>query len=574
MKKILNRVLNYIFKTPCFLELSGIIRLSFLQVVLALVQVAKIELCRRILQSLLSLRGNILLQEIIGLIFIEVVCAGIIWLEGKNAARIQGKILKQLMNHVLGKNGRLISWSKCDMGVNDRFTMAEGDCERYVDSVIEKANLFSDFVIVPCYIVYGCSINIPITIFITIVSLFLSVINRKNKAKLYSYNEEYNERYGYWVNFLWKAVDNLEVIKVFLNKEKILIEQKRRNEQVDDTSNKSLVTYLNMCLVEESSDIIFTLLILCFSFVAIIKKIILPSDILAMVQALSNVQKVIFALPEKLVQLYELKSIASRIYQYENIEEDNAIESDVEDFNQLTVRNLSFAYENQEILHNINYTFEKGQFYILVGKSGCGKSTLLKAFAKLIPVEGEIIWNEKSLSQIHRHNLYQKLTYRSQNQVFLEDTIKENICLQGRWSEEQYKRILEASYVKDIFDKNKIDDSEQLTFRGAPLSSGECQMVSLAGVLYEPKDIILLDEAFSAIDPAKEQVFFDELRLLVDAGKTVILVSHRLTNLEKADQIIYMEDGCICESGKVSELLMLRGKFFAWYEISKERSSQ
>ena len=322
-----------------------------------------------------------------------------------------------------------------------------------------------------------------------------------------------------------------------------------------------------MTLIEESSDMMFTLLILCASFIAVAMKRIAASDILAMVESLAAVQKAIFLLPEKLVQLQELESMGHRISSFEALEEDRGQEDETESLKRLTLRQVSFSYGEKTVLHEIDFEFETGKFYIIAGTSGCGKSTLLRVISKLLPYTGQVRWNGTELKEISRKALYRKLFYQPQNQIFLEDTIKANICLNSDDDENRYEQILKKAFIREFLDKNHMDDTQMLSYRGAPLSSGESQMVSMAGVLYEPREAILLDEVFSAIDPAKEQVFFRELVSLARSGKLVVLVSHRLSNLEMADEILFMEEGRICEAGILNELLSVGGKFYKWHKL-------
>lgn len=588
MNRKIDRYLNQKFKTPCFLDLSQIFILTMFHVAASLGAIVRIELYRRILQAVLSADGPVLLRELGLLAAYEALYSGMVHLSQYESAKIQGKLLRQLLDNVLTKNEKLRSLGNCPLGPSDRFSMASEDCQLYVSSVLSKASLFADFVIVPLYIAYGCSLNPGITAAITGTSIALSVLNRKNKRKLYGYNQEYGERFAHWANFLWKAVDNLEVIKVFLDKKKVRAEQKKRNQALDDVEQNRLKTFLDMSLIEESSDMGFTLFILCASFLAVAAERIAMSDILAMVESLTAVQKAIFALPEKFVQLNELESIAGRISRFEALEEDNAKEDNyigkdgdnvqedrnvsrendhihgdktigkengMEHFRTLTLRQVSFSYEEKEVLKDIDFTFERGKFYILVGRSGCGKSTLLKVLSKLVPYTGHVRWNGTELREIDRQALYRKLFYQPQSQIFIEDTIRENICLEPGGEEKRYQEILDRFFIRDIFRKNNFDDTQVLNYRGAPLSSGESQIVSMAGILYRPRDVVLLDEVFSAVDPAKEQVFFRELASLARAGKTVILVSHRLSNLEAAEKILFLEEGRICETGNLEELL-------------------
>lgn len=619
MNRKIDRYLNQKFKTPCFLDLSQIFILTMFHVAASLGAIARIELYRRILQAVLSADGSILLREMGLLAAYEALYSGMVHLSQYESAKIQGKLLRQLLDNVLTKNEKLRCLGNCPLGPSDRFSMASEDCQLYVSSVLSKASLFADFVIVPLYIAYGCSLNPGITAAITGTSIALSVLNRKNKRKLYGYNQEYGERFAHWSNFLWKAVDNLEVIKVFLDKKKVRAEQRKRNQALDDVEQNRLKTFLDMTLIEESSDMGFTLFILCASFLAVAAERIAMSDILAMVESLTAVQKAIFALPEKFVQLNELESIASRISRFEAMEEDDVgedeatVEEDadtqedkpisregaeiqedkpisredagvqednstgeednMEDFRTLTLRQVSFSYEEKEVLKDIDFTFERGKFYILVGRSGCGKSTLLKVLSKLVPYTGHVRWNGIELREIGRQALYRKLFYQPQSQIFIEDTIRENICLEPGGEEKRYQEILDRFFIRDIFRKNNFDDTQMLNYRGAPLSSGESQIVSMAGILYRPRDVVLLDEVFSAVDPAKEQVFFRELASLARAGKTVILVSHRLSNLEAAEKILFLEDGRICETGNLEELLSAKGRFYEWYRLGGEGGS-
>lgn len=218
-----------------------------------------------------------------------------------------------------------------------------------------------------------------------------------------------------------------------------------------------------MTLIEESSDMMFTLLILCASLFAIALKRIAASDIPAMVESLSAVQKAVFMLPEKIVQLHELESIGHRIRSFEALDEDDAQISETGSFDKLTLSQVSFSYGEKGILHNIDFEFEKGKFYILAGTSGCGKSTLLKVISRLVPYSGHIKWNQTELKEISRKALYRKLSYQAQNQIFMEDTIKANICLNSDDNKKRYEQILEQFFIRAFLDKNHMDDTQMLS---------------------------------------------------------------------------------------------------------------
>lgn len=572
MKRKIDRYINDIFKTPFDLELSPILIISLLNVMMSVGSIVKIEITRRVLQAVFSAEGHTLLYEILFLTVYELIYSGVVHYYDYKYAKMEGNTYRQLLDKVLNKNERLRSLSNCPMGANDRFSMASEDCANYVSAIMAKASLFADFVITPCYVIYGCSINITITTVMTVIGIILSMVNKGNKKRLYGYNQEYNERYGYWTNFLWKSVDNLEIINVFLDKRKIRNEQRKRNEALDGVGKRQLKAYLDMTLIEESSDMLFTLAILCAGFFGIARKLILASDILAMVESLNVVQRAVFILPEKMIQMNELESMAKRISRFEGFEEDDGHVRRIDGVDRISLKQVSFSYGGKEVLKRIDFIFEKGMFYVLVGESGCGKSTLLKVLAKLVPYAGSVCWNQTELTDVSRQALYGKLSYQAQSQIFLEGSIRENICLDAEEDERRYEQILDGYFIREVFEKNGFNDAQELSFRGSPLSSGEGQIVSMAGILYGRKDLVLLDEVFSAIDPAKEQVYFGALSTLAKAGKLVVLVSHRLTNLEMADEILFMEDGRISERGTFSALMAASGQFSRWYQSNQERS--
>ena len=570
MKRKVISFLNRRFKTPVELDLTGVLGITFLQIVNAISGIVEIEICRQLLETLFFRKAGNLYIFCTLFICMHILLSVLCLMTECYTAKVRGKILMSLTIHILRKNKNLRNLNTEGMNENDKISIADGDCERYTDRIMGMTTLFSGLIATVCYIVYGFTINVWITLLIIAVSIWLSALNKKNQFKLYKYNEELNDSYGFWSNFLWKAFDNLEVIKVFLAKEKIITEQKTRNDNLCEVEQKSLKTYLDVCLIEESSDMMFTIVILCLSFFAILNHQMSAASILAIVEALTSVQKNILKLPEQVIRLNELESMASRIYKFNSMEEDNATREMNEDFYSLTMNDIYFNYQEDKILNGINYVFQKGKFYIIAGPSGCGKSTFLKILARLLPVkEGAVYWNEKDLSTMTRDSVYEKVSYVSQNKVFLEDTIRENVCLK-KPDAKVYKKVVEETFLQDVFDKNQCADDLSLVLNGWPLSSGERQMVAFANVLYEKKQLILLDEVFSAVDPVKEKHFYECLKELAKNGSTIILVSHRLTNIDIADCILFMKQGNIKESGSLDELCKEKKEFNTWYNMNQE----
>lgn len=564
MRKGINIFLNKILNTPVKLDMDGIVLISFVYVLIEITNIANIEICRRMLNNLLDHKMELLKSSC--MIFAIVVILNLVLerLKSYLLAHVKGNLQLTLTNKLMKKNANLFCWSRGKISSNDRVSIVNGDLERYVDSLLNKAFLFTSIMIIPCYVIYGAIINMWITLMIIVCSIILSILNKSNKLKLYEYNKEINDKYGIWTTFLWKALDNLEVIRTFLSKDKIISEHRKRDDDYLSASCKSWAANLKVLFVEETADMIFTLVILSLSFVSMILGIMQPANILAMVQALDAVQKKIFELPEQLIQLKELESKASRIVEFEQIPEDKGEIELNEDFRFLQLKNLNIRYDNQEIIKDLNFIFEKGKFYVIAGSSGCGKSTMLKAIARLVPLDGGCVyWNNEDLSKITRKSFFKKTSYIEQSHVFMEGTIRDNI-VNGIFNEVAYNRSLKESKLLDVFKKNKITDELKIYQSGYPLSSGERQMLAFASVLYSESPLVLLDESFSAIDPGKERVFYQKLKQLSEGGTTVIMVSHRQTNFDIPDKIVYMDQGKILESGRFEELCSDHRDFYRW----------
>lgn len=122
-------------------------------------------------------------------ICLQIILSIILRLNESHTAIVRGNMIMSLVNHIIIKNANLRSYYYEEISANDRMSIVDGDCERYIDSIIAKTSLFSNLFIIPFYIIYGLTINIGITVLILIIGIFLSIINKKNKLKLYQYSQ-------------------------------------------------------------------------------------------------------------------------------------------------------------------------------------------------------------------------------------------------------------------------------------------------------------------------------------------------------------------------------------------------
>lgn len=228
----------------------------------------------------------------------------------------------------------------------------------------------------------------------------------------------------------------------------------------------------------------------------------------------------------------------------------------VEKLNTLEIKNLSYSFLNsQGGIKDINFKVEKGSFTVITGKVGCGKSTLLRVILGLLPRDkGVIIWNNTEVSNPGEFFIPPAAAYTAQVPHLFSDTIRNNILL-GLDSNDE-KRIGDAIY-SSVMEKDMEGFQEGLETvigpRGVKLSGGQIQRVAAARMFANKAQVYFFDDISSALDVETENILWDRMDLM--DGNTCIAVSNRRGALERADQIIVMEEGRIEAIGTLDELM-------------------
>ncbi|MDJ1470238.1 peptidase domain-containing ABC transporter [Xanthocytophaga flava] len=231
----------------------------------------------------------------------------------------------------------------------------------------------------------------------------------------------------------------------------------------------------------------------------------------------------------------------------------------------LHIKNLSFSYPGsiQPILTNINLHIPQGKVTAIVGMSGSGKTTLLKLLLKFyLPTTGEIRLGDANLKYLS-HSLWRShCGVVMQDGYIFSDTIAKNIALS-----DQYPNISRLLYAVKMANINSFIDSLPLGYNtiigeeGNGLSQGQKQRFLIARAIYKDPSFIFLDEATNALDANNESIIINNLTQ-VFKGKTVIVVAHRLSTVQHADQIVVLDKGEISEVGTHQQLTELGGNYY------------
>lgn len=242
------------------------------------------------------------------------------------------------------------------------------------------------------------------------------------------------------------------------------------------------------------------------------------------------------------------------------------------DWKKISVRNLSFSYGNDEVLHDISFDLHRGERLGLIGLSGAGKSTLFKLLLKENEnYTGEILVDGISLRSIKKSSYYQRATVVLQETEVFNFSLKENITIANPKKKNDasaLKKALNIAHVTSFLHRLPQGVETAIGEKGVKLSGGERQRVGIARAVFKEPELLFLDEATSHLDVESEEKIQDSLHTFFQEV-TALVIAHRLTTIKEMDRILVLESGRIIESGTFSELYKSKGRFFELWEKQK-----
>ena len=243
----------------------------------------------------------------------------------------------------------------------------------------------------------------------------------------------------------------------------------------------------------------------------------------------------------------------------------NAIHTDV---GKIAIKNLSFQYEDRKIIDDLSLSIKKGEKIAFVGESGSGKSTLIKILLGLLKYsQGKVRLGDMELRGICLDNLYDRVSFLSQDAPVFDGTIKENLVFDRMVPEEQIRDALREVQLSHLVENLAEGLSTEIGEKGTCLSGGEKQRLALARLWFQTPELVILDEATSAMDNlTEENVMKSVMSKLKD--KTVIAIAHRLNSISGFDRIILFREGKIVGQGTFEELLRTDSYFMDLYHAS------
>ena len=242
----------------------------------------------------------------------------------------------------------------------------------------------------------------------------------------------------------------------------------------------------------------------------------------------------------------------------------------------IVLKDVSFSYEGRkEVLHHVNIKIEKSKTTALVGLSGCGKSTIASMLMKFIyPASGAVYLNGIDYACMNREEIGKHIVMVPQTVNLFSDTIRNNLLLANpSATDEKVWQVLEEVSLDKHIRRMKDGLDTMVSESGSNLSGGQKQMMGIARALLTDAEYIIFDEATSAVDPESEKIIWQCIEKL-SKKRTLIIISHRLSAIRNADQIIVLQSGVVEEVGNHEQLMKNHGLYRTLVEEQNELEVQ
>ncbi|WPO83010.1 ABC transporter transmembrane domain-containing protein [Chryseobacterium sp. JJR-5R] len=452
-----------------------------------------------------------------------------------------------------------------------RITSDVGEVESNIlNSLIDIIRSPIVIIITMGYLLYS---NFQLTIFTLVVfpimGTLISIIGKSLKKDTGEAQNELGKMYS----FVDETLVGLKIIKIFDASPQI---KKRFDDVLNKIRHLSLRLFKKKALASPVSELLGAItigMIVYFggrlaiqgkglsgsefiTYIALFYTILQPLKALS--SAISNLQKGEVSAK----RIFEILDADYHIKELKDAKEIKGFEKNVE------FKNITFGYEERDILKNFSLSIPKGKTVALVGQSGSGKSTITNLITRFYDVNaGEILVDGENIKNIKLSNYRKLFGLVTQDNILFNDTIRNNISL-GK-PNAPLEEIQAAAKVANAHDfimdlPNQYDTN--IGDAGGKLSGGQKQRISIARAVLKNPPIMILDEATSALDTESERFVQDALEKMME-NRTSLVIAHRLSTIQKADWIVVMEKGNIVEQGTHHELITKRGMYHKLVEL-------
>lgn len=235
----------------------------------------------------------------------------------------------------------------------------------------------------------------------------------------------------------------------------------------------------------------------------------------------------------------------------------------LEKIDKIEIRNLCYSYGNNEglAIDNINMTINIGEKIGIVGKVGSGKTTLMNIIAGFYEVpENKVYINGTDINEYLRESIFDNIGYSMQKNIITDDTIKNNIDIINEWTDEKIEEISEKAKILEDIRTMQDGFETKIGENGIKISGGQKQRIQIARNLLNVRNVNIFDDTLSALDVDTEKKVLEEIEKQI-GNNILILISNKISMMEKMDKVFLLVDGKICDSGTHEEMIE-KSKFY------------
>ena len=420
-----------------------------------------------------------------------------------------------------------------------------------------------------------------IIVFINVaINMYFTVRNSKRQHEYYEERLKPSREQGYAQRVFYLNSFAKE-LRLFIKLSEVI--RKTFNNAVDkmlDITYKFAKIFAKQLIAQGIYSNMISLLTTLYIAYRVVKGVLKVSDYFALTSSIGQLTSQITNLFQVFPQLYAHSLYIENFLNFMCYEpsiknESNSIR--VKDGKSIRFKDVSFSYPSsgRKTLYDVNLEIKANEKVAFVGENGSGKSTLIKIITRLYDVDkGDVFLDNLSIKKYDIESLRDNIGIIFQDYQLLSISILENILMRPiRNKEVDEETVWNALKKVGLYEKVKslpngiyTKYSNEYDESGTFFSGGEMQAIAIARIYAKRCNIVILDEPSSALDPIAEQRIFD-MTLNSIKDKTIILISHRLTNIKNVDRIFYVEKGCIVESGSHESLMSLQGKYYKMYKM-------
>lgn len=458
----------------------------------------------------------------------------------------------------------------------DIIARMSGDVQEIENSIMSSLDmLFKNPILIIAYfstlIIISWQLTLFTIIFVPVFGWFMGLVGRKLKARSITAQSLWSDT----MSQVEETLGGLRIIKAFCAEEKMNSRFDRINSEYRNHIKRVNIRQQMAHPMSEFLGTVMIVIVLWFGGVLVLNNQTIEAPtfiyyliiLYSIIQPLKDFSKAGYNIPKGLASMERV----DKILLAENDIREPVKPVHISSFeHQIEFRHVSFKYDQQWVLKDINIVIPKGKTIALVGQSGSGKSTLVDLIPRYYDVqEGEVLIDGINVKDLGIHDLRQLIGNVNQEAILFNDSFFNNISFGVENA--TMKQVEEAARIANAHDfimQTEEGYDTNIGDRGGRLSGGQRQRVSIARAILKNPPILILDEATSALDTESERLVQDALERLMKT-RTTVAIAHRLSTIKNADEIYVLHEGHIVEQGSHDKLMSANGYYRKLHDMQQ-----